>query len=492
MNVINITRSDVNHWLRIFGFIIVAMSVVQLSLPETAHAKAVPFSLGKIDSHPSFAGLIEQVNPAVVNITVQKNSISNLNGWPPNDENVFPYEEFFKHYFDDVKPHQIPQGKGYGVGTGFIIDSDGYLVTNHHVIDDAVDITVTLHDGKKHVAEVVGIDAKTDLALIKIDQTNLPYVKFGNSDESRVGDWVVAIGNPFGFGGTATVGIISARGRDLLSGPYNDYLQIDAPINRGNSGGPVFNEDGEVVGVNAAIYSPNGGNIGIGFATPSNLVQEIVAELKEHGEVKRGWLGVQIQALTSEVADSLELENTDGALVASVISDSPADKAGIEVGDVIIQLDHHDIDSPKTLSKVVASLDWQKKAKVKVWRDEKHKTLHVKIGKQEQSKIAGNTENNADTNLGLTIAPLTDGARSKYGYDDEIDGVLITSVKPGSKAFEKGFRSGDVILQLNKSVVNNPEDVINEIKKLRDENSDTVLMLVRRNEEQRFIALSLA
>ena len=492
MKNVNVKRLRVNKWMLIIGFTVVAFSMSQLMLDTNVHAKTSPFSFGQAETSTSFADLIEEVNPAVVYITVEKGSLQKMSERMPFNFDNRPLEKFFKRYFDEYKSDQLPHYDYGGVGSGFIINSDGYIVTNNHVIDDAKEITVTLHDGEKYLAEVIGVDTKTDIALLKIEESDLPYLEFADSDESRVGDWVVAIGNPFGFGGTATVGIISARGRDLQAGPYDDYLQIDAPINKGSSGGPVFNHDGEVVGVNTAIYSPNGGNVGIGFAIPSNLVQEIVVDLKEHGEVKRAWLGVQIQEITPEIAESLELEEAKGALVASVIPESPAEKAGIEVGDIIVKLNQQDIDNPKILSNVVASSDRDKKVKIKVWRDAEFKTIRVKLSKQEQNKIARHDTNDEETKLGLTITPLSDEMRDRYGYDDEVEGVLITNVQPGSNAYKEGFRPGDVILQLNKVEVTSPEDVIKEVKELRDKDANSVLILVRRDDAQRYVALSLA
>ena len=286
----------------------------------------------------------------------------------------------------------MPQRRTEGQGSGFLIDASGYIVTNNHVAGGADEITVTLQDGRKFEAKLIGNDPRTDLAVIKIDApSNLPYVAFGDSDNARVGDWVVAIGNPFGLGGTATAGIISARGRDIQSGPYDDYLQLDAPINFGNSGGPVFNTAGEVVGVNTAIFSPNGGNIGIGFAIPANQAKTVVAQLREKGSVERGWLGVQIQDLDEELAASLGLEQNHGALVADVVEDAPAQHAGLKQGDVITRFNDHEIDNARTLSRVVAATSPSESAKVTVWRNGKAQELRVKVGEASNSdEVASN------------------------------------------------------------------------------------------------------
>jgi serine protease Do len=326
----------------------------------------------------SFADVIESVSPAVVNIAVSKlepvaptlYQYSPQQGYPQGQGRQYPFDEFFERFFGPNGPTQeMPQRRSEGQGSGFLIDASGYIVTNNHVAGDAEKITVTFQDGRELDAKLVGRDAKTDLALIKVEATGLPYVAFGDSDRARVGDWVVAIGNPFGLGGTATAGIISARGRDIESGPYDDYLQLDAPINFGNSGGPVFNTAGEVVGVNTAIFSPNGGNIGIGFAIPANQAKAIVADLKESGSVERGWLGVQIQGLDDDLAGSLGLPSEKGALVAEVVGDGPAAKAGVQAGDVITRFNGREIDSPRTLSRVVAEAPPSRPATVTVWRD---------------------------------------------------------------------------------------------------------------------------
>jgi serine protease Do len=339
-------------------------------------------------SSGSFADVFAQVSPAVVNIIVTQTEAQPTGGVyrfnsPQGQErgdrgdrgdSQDQLEQFFGRFFD--APQQVPQQRRVqGQGSGFLIDPSGYIVTNNHVVDRATKIVVTMNDGRKLDATLVGHDPKTDLALIKVNGTDLPHVAFADSDAARVGDWVLAIGNPFGLGGTATAGIISARGRHIENGPYDDYLQIDAPINFGNSGGPLFNVSGQVIGINTAIFSPNGGNIGIGFAIPSSQAKNVIKQLRDNGSVQRGWLGVQIQDLDDELATSVGLKSGKGALVADVVKDSPAAHAGVQSGDVITRLNDHEIDSARALSLAVADVSPSSTAKITVWRDGKSREL---------------------------------------------------------------------------------------------------------------------
>jgi serine protease Do len=404
-------------------------------------------------------------------------------------------EEFFGRFFD-APQQQAPQRKVEGQGSGFIVDANGYIVTNNHVVDKATKIVVTTHDGRKLDATLVGHDAKTDLAVIKVNETGLPHVAFGDSDKSRVGDWVLAIGNPFGLGGTATAGIISARGRDIQSGPYDDYLQIDAPINFGNSGGPVFNVGGEVVGVNTAIFSPNGGNIGIGFAIPANQAKSVIAQLRENGSVERGWLGVQIQDLDDELAASLGLEHQKGALVADVVADGPAQHAGVIAGDVITKFNGHEIDGAHALSRVVADANPSQNANVTVFRDGKSRELKVKLGeaaKGEQVAAASSGHANGDSTdaLGLTLRGLTDEDKSQLGLPSSLHGALVVGVEEDSAAADKGLQPGDVITKVNQKDVSTVAAAVTALNAAKADKSPA-LLLVRRGDAQRFVALSFS
>ena len=449
----------------------------------------------------SFADVIESVSPAVVNIAVMKMDSAAPTSFEfstpmPRGQQQFPFE-FFERFFDGDPRGQLPQRRTEGQGSGFLIDASGYIVTNNHVAGGADEITVTLQDGRKFDAKLIGSDPKTDLALIKVEASGLPYVAFGDSDKARVGDWVVAIGNPFGLGGSATAGIVSARGRDIRSGPYDDYLQLDAPINFGNSGGPVFNTAGEVVGVNTAIFSPNGGNIGIGFAIPANQAKDIVADLRENGSVERGWLGVQIQDLDEELAKSLRLDDTDGALVSDVVDDGPAERAGVQPGDVITRFNGREIDSIRTLTRTVAAASPNEPAKLTVWRDGRSRELTVDIGEAAQSDEVVASSNprggsaQSSAAVGLTLRPLTDQDRATLGLPSGVDGALVAAVQPGSAAAEKGLRPGDVITRVNQQDVANVADVVAALNSARDRD-ETALVLVRRGDAQQFVALSFS
>jgi serine protease Do len=449
----------------------------------------------------SFADVIESVSPAVVNISVAKVETAptsfQFRGGPGfGGDQSLPFE-FFERFFNG-DPRGF-QRRSEGQGSGFLIDASGYIVTNNHVAGGADEITVTLQDGRKFDAELVGNDARTDLALIKIEATGLPYVAFGDSDEARVGDWVVAIGNPFGLGGTATAGIISARGRDIRfdASQYsdNDYLQLDAPINFGNSGGPVFNTAGQVVGVNTAIFSPNGGNVGIGFAIPANQAKDIVADLRENGSVERGWLGVQIQDLDEDLAQSLRMDGTDGAVVVDVVDDSPAARGGLQVGDVITRFNDREVDSSRTLSRAVASATPNTGAKVTVWRDGRNRELTVELGEAANETVAaagsGGGAAQGQASLGLSLRPLADGERGALGLPSDVNGVVVADVAPGSPAAEKGIRPGDVITRVNQKPVNSVGDAVAALNAAR-EAEETALLLVRRGDSQRFVALSFS
>jgi serine protease Do len=362
---------------------------------------------------------------------------------------------------------------------------------------------VTLKDGSRFPAKLIGSDEKTDLAVLKIDADRaLPVVAWGDSDKARVGDWVVAVGNPFGLSGTATAGIISSRGRDIGAGPYDDFIQIDAPINTGNSGGPLFDTEGAVIGVNTAIYSPSGGNVGIGFAIPSNAARKVVAELQEKGTVSRGWLGVAIQPVTPDVADSLGLSKAAGALVATVTPDSPAEQAGLRQGDVILAFNGEDIASPRELSRAVADADAGEKGKLQVWRGNREIEVSVRVGEMPKqvasgesgpaSVPGGHSEGGVQLGaLGLTLAPLDDAARQRWGLSEDASGVLVASVDAKGDAAEKGVQPGDVITRVNQDVVKTPADVQKAVEKAKSAQRKSVLLLVERNGTQQFVAVEL-
>jgi len=483
-----------------FGWLAGAIGVAVLGfslLSFNGRTVAQPVAPPTVSSG-SFADVIESVSSAVVNIAVSKVETAEPTVFQFSQPGVpgqrLPFNDFFE-FFGGPNQEQ-PQRRSEGQGSGFLIDASGYIVTNNHVAGDADKITVTLQDGRKLDAALIGRDPKTDLALIKVDAEDLPYVAFGDSNRARVGDWVVAIGNPFGLGGTATAGIISARGRDIQSGPYDDYLQLDAPINFGNSGGPVFNVAGEVIGVNTAIFSPNGGNIGIGFAIPANQAKEIVADLKENGSVERGWLGVQIQDLDEELADSLGLNSERGALVAEVVGDGPAAKGGVQSGDVITHFNDVEIDSSRTLSRTVAGAAPSKPAKVTVWRDGRSRELNVELGEAAQTEQVaalnpGGAGQQGGTVLGLTLRPLTDENRARLGLPNDVQGALVATVVPGSPAAEKGMRPGDIITRVNQQNVASVGEAAAALNAAKA-SGDRALLLVRRADSQRFVALSFS
>jgi len=495
-------RSARSGWLAgaVAGAALVA-TVAFVNFAPEAHSAPPPVAAVGTGS---FADVVEAVSPAVVNIMVTQVSEAQPTlglqrfGAPQGrgrSDQQEQLEEFFGRFFDAPQQQMPQQRKIEGQGSGFIIDAAGYIVTNNHVVDNATKIVVTTHDGRKLDATLVGHDPKTDLALIKVNASGLPHVAFGNSDASRVGDWVLAIGNPFGLGGTATAGIISARGRDIQSGPYDDYLQIDAPINFGNSGGPVFNVTGEVVGVNTAIFSPNGGNIGIGFAIPANQAKNVLAQLRSNGSVERGWLGVQIQDLDEELAASLGLEHEKGALVADVVGDGPAQHAGVLAGDVITKFNDHEIDAARTLSRAVADANPSQTASITVWRDGKSRVLKVKLGEAAKADrvaaAAGPASDDGTDALGLTLRGLTDEDKAQLGVPSSVTGALVVAVEPDSTAAEKGMQPGDVITKVNQKDVSTVAGAVAALNEAKADKS-RALLLVRRGDAQRFVALSFS
>ena len=455
---------------------------------------------------PSFADLADRVRPAVVSIAVTGTaSVDARAGMPgfglPQFPEGSPFGDFFRHFGEQGQgaPEQggKMERKFRAAGSGFFISADGYVVTNNHVVENAEAIEIVMQDGTRYDAAIKGLDPKTDLALLKVDaEESFPYVELGDSDRVRVGEWVVAVGNPFGLGDSVTAGIISARGRDINSGSYDDYFQIDAPINRGNSGGPLFDNRGRVVGVNTAIYSPSGGNVGIGFAIPSNLAREIVADLKIDGKVARGWLGVQIQSINDDIAESLGLDSTSGALVAGVEPGSPAERAGVLPGDVIVGFDGERLKGFKDLPKKVAVVEAGKKTLVEVERQGETLELTVEIGSMpgEDVKVALTDDSEIDDTpkLGVYLAELTNEARQRYRIGKETEGVLVAGVERGSPASAAGIDTGDVIKMVGQEVVKSPEDVIARVKQAAKDKKPSVLLMVEHAGKQRFVAVKFA
>ena len=447
---------------------------------------------------PSFSKLIEAVQPAVVSIASSHTMDQGMMKRGPQFDfpEGSPFQKFFEEHFKGQSPKAMPNHEMQAMGSGFIIDPEGYIVTNNHVVAEAGEITVILHDGTRHTAKLKGHDAKTDLALLKIESPEeLPYVRFGDSDKSKVGDWVVAVGNPFGLGGSVSAGIISARGRDIQSGPYDDYLQIDAPINRGNSGGPLFDASGRVIGVNTAIFSPSGGSVGIGFAIPATLAAPVIAEIKSDGRVSRGWLGVHIQSISEALAESLNLDEEEGALVSSVEADSPADRAGLKIGDVIIKFDGEEVEDARALPRMVADTDDGDTVSLLVWREGERKSLEVTLASIPTEETLAMTESESDDGdgtpkLGLTLSALTKDVKEHYKLSDEV-GVLIVDVSRNSPAAKHGLQRGDIISRVGHTKVTKPDEVVSEVKRAAEEEHKTVLLLIKRDGISRFVAVPL-
>ena len=447
------------------------------------------------------ADVAEAVIDAVVNIST-KQTVDMSNNAVPQLPPGSPFEEFFDEFFKNRRGQggQTPR-RVNSLGSGFIIDPAGFVVTNNHVIADADEVNVILNDGTTLKAEIVGRDTKTDLALLKVTPTKpLKAVKFGDSDKLRLGEWVIAIGNPFSLGGTVTAGIVSARNRDINSGPYDNYIQTDAAINRGNSGGPLFNLNGEVIGVNTAIISPSGGSIGIGFAVPSKTVMPVIDQLRQYKEVRRGWLGVRIQQVTDEIADSLSIKPPHGALIAGIDDKGPAKPAGIEPGDVIVKFDGRDIKEMRDLPKIVAETPIGKDVEVTIIRKGKEEKKIVKLGRLEDEKQAALTakKDSADEKpvvkkaLGLDLANLTDDLRKTHSIKDKVKGVLITAVEPNSAAAEKHLMPGMVIAEVQQQPVSTAADLQQRIDKLKKDGKKAVVLLVLTpNGDPSFVALSL-
>ena len=478
--------------------------------PEPAAARGTP---------DGFADLAAKLLPAVVNISSTQN-MQAKNG-PPNgpqsgpDVPVFPpgspFEQFFKDFLNRGRPPgqrgdatPRPQRKAQSLGSGFIIDAGGLVVTNNHVIDGADEIAVNLQDGTTLKAELVGRDETGDIALLRVKSDKpLPVVEFGDSNASRVGDWVLAIGNPFGLGGTVTAGIVSARSRDIRQGPYDDFIQTDAAINKGNSGGPLFNMDGKVIGINTAIFSESGGSVGIGFSIPSNMAKSVVVQLKDFGHPRRGWLGVRIQQVTPDLAESVGLKDTSGAMIAGTTDGGPAEKAKIKGGDIILKFDGQEVKDMHSLPKIVAETDVGKEVKIVLWRDGKEVTLNAVLDeKPSDAKLAAADAGKKGTDavpasrdltgLGMKIAPLTDATRDRFQINPDQKGVVITDVSQGGVAAERGLKPGDVIVEVQQTEVTTTEDVQKKVDAQRSQDRKSVLMLIQGSDGVRYVPLPLS
>ncbi len=453
----------------------------------------------------SFADLAARLLPSVVNISTTQTARPDSGPRPemPRLPPGSPFERFFRDFFDRQQQNPMPRQGVTSLGSGFVIDASGVIVTNNHVIAEADKIAVILSDKTRLEAKVIGRDAKTDIALLRIDpgDKKLKALKLGDSDGTRVGDWVLAIGNPFGLGGTVTAGIVSARQRDINAGPYDDFIQTDASINRGNSGGPMFNLAGEVIGINTAIFSPTGGSVGIGFAIPSNLAGPIVDQLLKYGRARRGYLGVRIQTVTDEIAQGLDLPSASGALVTSLSDGGPAARAKIEVGDVILTFDGKPISEMRSLPRIVAETAVGREVDVVVWRKGSKESLKVTLGEfpEDEPKFASRTPTQQPKDatvesLGLALAAITPDLRKRFNLADDAEGVVVTNVKPDSPAAEKQIRPGDIIRKIGpgQSDITEPSQVGEAVESARKAKRETLLVLVERERGQHFIALKLA
>jgi serine protease Do len=462
---------------------------------QAALAQNLSEQAQKLQAPVGFADIVAKVKPAVISVRVKVDNGSATTGFGNNPDVPPGLREFFRRFGMPDLPPGAPRRGGQnpvmGQGSGFFISADGYAVTNNHVVDKAESVEVKTDDGKTHKAKVIGIDPRTDLALIKVDGDSFPYVKLAEK-APRIGDWVLAVGNPFGLSSTVTAGIVSARGRDIGASPYDDFIQIDAPVNKGNSGGPAFDVEGNVIGVNTAIFSPSGGSVGIAFAIPAETVRSVVSQLKDHGSVTRGWIGVTIQPVTKELADGLGLKKTEGALVAEPQPGSPAAKAGVKAGDVITAVDGEPVQGPRELAKKIGAMSPDTKVKLSIMRDGSEKTLSLTLEKmptqvEARASTGGGKEDNGNGmdlgKLGLSLAP----ADRVAGAGDE--GVVVTGVDSDGVAAEHGFATGDVIVEVAGKKVATPAEVRKEIDTVRKGGKRTVLMRVKKNGASRYVAL---
>jgi serine protease Do len=511
MNTTNMKKTK----LILFGFLMSAATggvlvsqctaAQNLDTRGAADLKATTPRLLSQGSPVSFADLVEHVRPAVVSVVVERDGRPRIAS--DMDDLSAPFADRFRPFGQGPgfgfgqrgMPRETPTPRAEARGSGFIIESDGYIVTNNHVVEGAAKITIQLSDGRELQAKIVGTDKDTDIALLKADGgTNLPTVAFGDDSRMRVGDWVVAVGNPFGLGGTVTAGVLSSIHRDIGNGPYTDFLQIDAPINQGNSGGPTFDISGTVVGMNTAIFSPSGGSVGIGFAIPASTIKAIVAQLKEHGSVTRGWLGVQIQSLTPDLASSLGSADAKGAIVASLVDGSPAQKAGIKQGDVIAGLNGETILDSRDLTRRVGMMRAGSKAEFTIMRNGQKETISATIGRRDGQQVAdasrsgsGNLPSGEDV-LGMKLAPLTGEVREQFELDETATGVVVTSVERNSDAARKGLGAGHVIISVGGKDIRTPADIGRAVSEVKKAGRDSVLILVEGPEGKRFLTLKIA
>jgi serine protease Do len=479
-----------------------------------AATQQAPSEAAVLSPQQSFAPLVKRVQPAVVNISVNEKSAAGARSDRlPESYRGAPFEDFLKRFFDEhgsgrFGPGPFSEGPGdeqgmkrIALGSGFIIDPSGIIVTNSHVIGDGAKAEIILQDNSKYPAKVIGRDSRTDIAVLKIKADKpLPYVTFGDSGAAQVGDWVVAVGNPFGLGGSVTTGIISARGRDIHAGQFDDFLQIDAPINRGNSGGPTFNLSGEVIGINTAIYSPNGGSVGIGFAVPSNVAKTVVAQLQSGGKVSRGWLGVQIQEVTPAIAASLGLDGGHGALISVVTPKSPGAQAGLKQGDVVLSFNGNEVKQLRDLPRLVAASAPGTKATLTVWRNGKSSELQATVGEAPENPRIASADGERDGDrasdregsaLGMQFAALTNELRRELQIGRDVQGVVISGIDRGSAGAALGLSRGDVLVSIDQRPVSSPEEAAQQLKEIAESPKKTALLLLNRRGVTQYVGVNL-
>ena len=484
-------HSSVLRLLRTLGQKPLFILTVFLLMTSSAHSRV---------AGESFADLAQKLLPSVVNISttsvIKDPSVSpQIPQFPPGS----PWGDLFRDFLERNRPQE--QRRSTSLGSGFIIEKSGVVITNNHVIQEAQEIKVILQDNTTLTAKIIGRDPKTDIAVLKVNsEKDLPSVSFGDSDQLRVGDWVVAIGNPFGLGGTVTAGIVSARGRNI-GGPYDDYIQTDASINRGNSGGPLFNMRGEVVGINSAILSPTGGSVGIGFSIPTSTAKGVIDQLQRYGRTRRGWLGVRIQQVTNEIGESLGLKKASGALVAEVTAGSPAEKGKIQKGDVILSFNGQTVSEMRNLPRIVANTKIGQKVPVVVWRKGKKKSLRIAVGELDEKQVTlveprreeetKSTKESKLPSLGLTLAFINDAVRAQFKLKKSSRGAVITFVDPGGTAAEQGLKKGDIIIEAGQTAINSLRDIEENIEKARKEGRKAILLLMERPSGIGFVAIRI-